>query len=79
MGLVIDRCRDVRERYTSGAIEFYNSRPRHRRRAQVRKRTLFRESDRLREERKSGLFRTGLATAGPETEGPRRKRPVTSR
>jgi hypothetical protein len=51
----------------------------HRRRAQVRKRTLFRESDRLREERKSGWFRTGWATAGPQTEGPQRKRPEKSR
>jgi DNA replication protein DnaC len=37
------------------------------------------ESYRLREKRKSGLFRTGLATAGPEPEGPRRKRPEKSR
>jgi DNA replication protein DnaC len=32
------------------------------------------ESYRLREKRKAGLFRSGLATAGPEPEGPERKR-----
>ena len=32
------------------------------------------ESYRLREKRKSGLFRSGLATAGPEPEEPQRKR-----
>jgi DNA replication protein DnaC len=37
------------------------------------------ESYRLREKRKSGLFRTGSATAGPEPEGPQRKRPEKSR
>jgi hypothetical protein len=33
------------------------------------------ESYRLREKRTSGLFRSGLATAGPESEEPQRKRP----
>jgi hypothetical protein len=37
------------------------------------------ESYRLREKRQSGLFRTGLATAAPEPEGPQRKRPEKSR
>jgi DNA replication protein DnaC len=37
------------------------------------------ESYRLREKRKSGLFRSGLATAGPEPEDPERKRAEKSR
>jgi IstB-like ATP binding protein len=37
------------------------------------------ESYRLREKRKSGLFRPGLATAGPEPEEPPGKRPEKSR
>jgi DNA replication protein DnaC len=37
------------------------------------------ESYRLREKRKSGLFRSGLATAGPEPEDPPRNRPEKSR
>ena len=37
------------------------------------------ESYRLREKRKSGLFRSGLATAGPEPDGAQRKRPEESR
>lgn len=39
------------------------------------------ESYRLREKRKSGLFRSGLATAGPglEPEEPQPKRPEKSR
>jgi DNA replication protein DnaC len=37
------------------------------------------ESYRLREKRKSGLFRTGPATDVPEPEGPQRKRPEKSR
>jgi hypothetical protein len=37
------------------------------------------ESYRLREKRKSGLFRTGLATAGHKPEGPQRQRPEKSR
>jgi DNA replication protein DnaC len=37
------------------------------------------ESYRLREKRKSGLLRSGLATAGPEPEGPQRKQAEKSR
>jgi DNA replication protein DnaC len=37
------------------------------------------ESYRLREKRKSGLLRSGLATAGPDAEGPQSKRAEKSR